>query len=294
MYKRVCLGIEKGKTMVQKLIGLVVVMFVVMSCGTPQQQAANPLQGYWQTQVVNTKQGSTTDYVLSFQDSLCLFLNANAPYAAYTYANDTLHIQQPEYDGTTLTDYTYTVAMLQDSVLALQPVSEAAGAVYPFRKRSGSAEVLFQKIPVVNDTQSFDGIAFYSTVCFGACPAMYLEIQADGTLLFQGQRYTDVEGWYTGTLRASDLQNLKRLVQSVPLTSVAKTYRAAYTDAATRAVLVSVGGKTYSSSVYGHSTEPAILTILLGTLQKLYQQTALTPIPDGTTSLHYADFYGKK
>ncbi|SFU45735.1 hypothetical protein SAMN05216480_10462 [Pustulibacterium marinum] len=280
----------------KKVLGICCLLVTIVSCSS-KKASQDALQGNWQTAIKKSDAMDMNNYIMSFQDTACLYMSPYAYYSKYSVANDTLAIIEPSYNKGNATDweqtsnYMFKIVNLDDTVLELQPISEEAKGLLLFTGNKNASTVTFEKIPVIDNTRPFQGLAFYSTVCFGACPAMYVELKADGSFTFFGERYTQKEGWYTGKLSKEAMQTVLTLVQSIPLESLEANYKANYTDAASRAVLINSGGKEYQTTVYGSSKEPVALRILLGTLLKMYERTELKKDPNAANTLSYPEFY---
>jgi len=59
-----------------------------------------------------------------------------------------------------------------------------------------------------SQTTNDDSITLERTACFGPCPIYKLTIASDGTVTFNGQRFTKTEGPATGRISANDFRRL--------------------------------------------------------------------------------------
>ncbi len=52
-------------------------------------------------------------------------------------------------------------------------------------------------------------LSFERTVCFGACPAFKITIKNDGTCLYEGYKFVDMEGQYTATISKDQMKEIQ-------------------------------------------------------------------------------------
>lgn len=282
--------------MIQKIGVLLLCAVGLIGCGS-SKETGTTLNGHWQTRLQRNSAMRSAHYVLSFQDSVCVFKNPYSTYAPYKVVNDTLYINESVLGDVakgqpTTTSYVFAIQEYDydAAILALKPISEAATELLDFTGNKARKVLEFTRMQPKTTTATFESLAFYSSVCFGACPAMYVEVHADGRFLFHGKRYTTQEGWFSGQLNSATLQTLTELVQAVPVSQLAATYKVPYTDAAHRGILLDIDGKKYETKVYGQGKEPVALQVLFGTLMQLYQRNELTPVPNPESLVTYPDF----
>lgn len=282
------------------IVGLVVSIasFLVVSCSSPKDLNFQ-LKGNWKTTVV--KQSSLHDnrYTLSFQDTSCIYLNPYAPYSTYAVNKDTLQINEPSWDYTPEGNqlkhipHYFKIVNLGAEQLELKPLNTEDKELLTQAGRVANGTLIFNKIQTLSD-KPFTKLAFYSTVCYGTCPAMYVELDAKGNVIFKAKRFTIEEGWYTGKIAKEDLESITTLINTIALEKLQDNYKADYTDAATKGILIEKDGKKYITSVYGSGKEPLELRILFNILLQAYKKAQLSPSKDLESSLSFKEFYSIK
>lgn len=276
--------------------GLITFLLAVLfSCGS-NKDAISKLTGTWTTMVVKKSPYHDNTYVLSFQDTSCIYLSPNAPYSKYLFKKDTLIINEPVYGYSTNDKapepHKFKVVKLAENELELKPLLSVDEELVSQAGRTASGTLLFKKLEQVSDIP-FTKLAFFSTMCYGTCPAMYLELDNKGNLLLKAKEYTIKQGWYVGTLSKEDLQSITTLINAISLNELQPNYKADYTDAATKGILIEKDGKQYVTSVYGSSKEPMALRVLFNVLLQSYKKAILKNSDDSKDKVSYPDYYLK-
>lgn len=73
-------------------------------------------------------------------------------------------------------------------------------------------------------TQPADRITLERTVCFGVCPDYTVTVAADGTVTFEGRRFTKVTGTATGRISRAAFRRLVRDFQAINYFALADEY----------------------------------------------------------------------
>jgi len=281
-----------------KLLASVYVMCLTLTigCNKAVKQSAQPsyLVGDWTSKAFKDD-WSTSKLVFSFQDTVCSYLRPYVAFKSYWLRNDTLVI-----DATTenyVKDSTDSERMFRffvnrktENKIMLKPLNKATKELlYPYREMGVYDGLELTKITPVNNYK-FDRIAFYSDICFGTCPVMYLEIDAKGNLLFHGLHYTGKEGYFKGKLGKKEIELINKKLNAIHLDSLEKGYFAGWTDDQTCGMRVQIGNNFFESSAYGIDKEPVELRFLLQKLMTVYEAAELKSDSTVVYQFQFKDF----
>src|SRR5690606_34028821 len=86
--------------------------------------------------------------------------------------------------------------------------------------------------------------------CFGACPAYSVEIRGDGSVLYDGRAFVDVEGKHRYQVPVENVAALVESAREKDLWSMRTSYRARITDNPTYDLLLDMGGKVHRIEDY--------------------------------------------
>ncbi len=224
--------------------------------------------------------------VFTFEDSTCSYLSAQGTYAKYWLRHDTINIKtQPHTRNNNIRDneiiYKFLIGSTSANNLTLIPVTENTKLLLePY---------YIDTIQLAKIKKAFNWrikrIGFFSSGCFGTCPAMYLEIDSTNNLFFKGIHYTENKGLYSGKLSQQTLEAIKSDINSIALDSLKRMYYARWTDDQTCGVRIKTVDTTYESGAYGYDKEPIELRILLHRLIELYKHVDLKK--DSTVKDHF-------
>jgi len=120
-------------------------------------------------------------------------------------------------------------------------------------------------------------ITFSSSVCYGTCPAMTLDIDSIGNFRFLGQAFTDVEGGFNAKLSKQLYDNIVQSVRNLPINIMKAKYEAGITDQPDYNLVIEHNGKKETFYVYGSNGEPLELEIIFQKLMQLYTLVKLIP-----------------
>lgn len=81
--------------------------------------------------------------------------------------------------------------------------------------------------------------------CFGTCPSYRIEINGDGRVIYNGQRYVDVQGEHAYRIPPSDVAKLVESLKAKDLWSLRPSYEASMTDNPTYALRIRMGGEEH-------------------------------------------------
>lgn len=267
-----------------------------ISCHEATQEAAQPsyLEGDWASKAFK-EDWSTRKLVFSFQDTVCSYLYPHIGFTRYWIKGDTLVIDAAEehYDEDSTENegaIRFLVMKKTENIVALKPLTRATKKLlYPFRDMGAYDELELTKMTPVNQYK-FDRIAFYSTVCYGLCPVMYLEIDGQGNLFFHGMQYTEKEGFFKGKLGKKDFDLINKKLNAIHLDSLDKHYFAGWTDDQTCGMRVKIGNDIFESSAYGVDEEPVELRFLLQKLITVYKTADLKSDSTLIDQFQFKDF----
>ncbi len=243
----------------------------VLNKGTFLEQ----IQGDWKTKTIQSASRSRS-FSFSFRDSLCAYKQPWGDFVKYKITADTLIIQKRGsasfLDSNTI--YFKIKNFSQDS-LQLLYISESAKDLFA-KYQDFSESVTLYKIQQKNSITPLK-ISFYSSRCFGTCPAMALEIDSAQNILFDGRYYTEKEKGYRGKIPSGLYKNILQQIRNLPLSSLKKLYRAPWTDDQKCCLSLEYKEGIIKTCAYGQYEEPLELRILFHSLIELYKQLDLFP-----------------
>jgi hypothetical protein len=169
--------------------------------------------------------------------------------------------------------YIFMIDSLTEDVLHLQPFGRAKD-LFARHEKQDVERIELARIKKKNEA-AIQRIGFYSTICYGYCPAMYFEIDSVGNFFFNGRRYTENEGLFSGKISTKQYERIQNKVNNIELDSLKLFYMANWTDDQTCGVYIQTKEKTYESSAYGYHKEPLALRMLFHELMELYREIDL-------------------
>jgi hypothetical protein len=100
--------------------------------------------------------------------------------------------------------------------------------------------------------------------CFGSCPVYRVEIDGDGSVRYQGDRFVGVTGARTAHVRISKVRSLVRAFQKADFFWTFDSYRAPITDLPTYTLAIAFDGRSkqvvdYDGAMRGMPKEIAAL-----------------------------------
>jgi len=87
--------------------------------------------------------------------------------------------------------------------------------------------------------------------CFGTCPVYSLTVSADGTVVYDGMQFVEVEGEQTAALPAQQVEELANAIVSADFFSLEDSYAVSATDLPSITTMVTMQGLTKSIYHYG-------------------------------------------
>ncbi|MGH1383416.1 DUF6438 domain-containing protein [Kordia sp.] len=129
------------------------------------------------------------------------------------------------------------------------------------------------------DSLHFDQVVLSRSGCFGTCPIMNISIHRNGSVVFYGEKHTDLIGLYKTKLSPEFTNYLFKKLEDIQISKVATSYSVGHTDDETVFSTFIKNGKIVKSiSDYGQAGTKELLWAYKATLN-LYKQLSLTSIP---------------
>lgn len=94
-------------------------------------------------------------------------------------------------------------------------------------------------------------ITLQRTVCFGFCPAYTVSISGDGAVVYDGERFVNVQGEQRAQIPAADVQRLLERFDTIRFDDMREEYRAHVTDLPTTTITLTRNGRTKRLVDYG-------------------------------------------
>ena len=262
---------------------LVFICLIIFSCKRQNEKVDyfNKIQGDWISQS-NELNSTYRIFSFSFNDSLCVYMNPMGSFSKFKNINDTLQIIDdriiPAYKGERNYHYykkiQFKIEKLTDDFLYLTSANKESKEFFIDYKNKKLDTIKLKKVKPVSNLK-INKIGFYSSECYGSCPAMYLEIDSSGNFLFQGQRYTEKIGLFKGNLDSLTLSKIYNNIKSIKLDELKKSYATSWTDSQSCGVKLKTSKGIIECNVYGYDKEPIELRLLFHKLMELYKFTDL-------------------
>lgn len=93
-------------------------------------------------------------------------------------------------------------------------------------------------------------ITLSRTGCFGMCPAYLVEVLGDGSVLYRGGAFVDVEGEHRYEVPVAEVARLVESLRDKDLWSMRTSYRAPITDNPTYGLSIDMGGQVHRIEDY--------------------------------------------
>ncbi len=85
---------------------------------------------------------------------------------------------------------------------------------------SKEKQYIFYNRGVLLSKVNFKKITFHSSTCFGTCPSVSVQINADGTVYYKGKEYADKKGNFKGKLSKNDIYQLRKILNRSQLRNI--------------------------------------------------------------------------
>lgn len=236
------------------------------------------IKGNWSVENFEGNQ-RVRSFVFSFEDSTCSYLYPWGTYFKYWIKDDTINIKKRISNSKNNINkdqliYQFLIDSVSVKELILKPITDKTKAFFKDYKNKKPDIIQLTKIEEKYNYE-IERIGFYSSICYGTCPSMYLEIDKLGNVLFKGRSHTEKEGLYSGKLSEIEFEIIKSHINGISLNKLEKMYSTNWTDDQTCGILIKTKNNAYESSVYGFDQEPIELRMFFHKLMELYKNTAL-------------------
>jgi hypothetical protein len=175
-------------------------------------------------------------------------------------------IKEARYDGEIT-----RISVNEWDTLPIRVIGDALDDIYNYR--------IYRRL--LPKTQAhFDSILFVSGGCYGSCPIFSLMIHSDGRVFFNGEKYTEKNGYYMGVLSQSQSKSILHKFQQVDFDSIIKSERIVADAHSCNLIIYSEGQKRQIriDDVHELDHEPAELSILFHYLIELYKWVNLEEV----------------
>ncbi len=269
---------------------LFILIFIISSCKNElPPQKSNVLIGDWISEFsVHTAYGKENHKKnLSFLNDSIGSNFYGGRYAKYEIKDSLLTFYHPKYNYKDYIrggdKYIYKIRIINKDSLVIKPISKNAIKDY-----HSYNSLSFKKIQIKNN-YNYKRIGFYCTGCYGSCPSLYIEIDQLGNILFNGIRYTEKKGFFSGKLDPNILKLIINKVNFIDWSKIEKSYSANYTDAATCKIQIQFKNKLVNCSLYGTDKEPIELDNLFLILKESYKFCTLKVDTLASTKIIFKD-----
>lgn len=130
----------------------------------------------------------------------------------------------------------------------------------------------------LNPNETFDKIIVSSSGCYGTCAIVSIEFNKNGDVLYLGEKYNTVNGYYTSKMPKSEFKSIEKSFKKVNINRLDNIYSANFTDGNTITVSFVRNNKIIKTiSDYG-SQAPSKLIFAYRKAMFKYQELKLSEI----------------
>ncbi|MEQ9437700.1 MAG: DUF6438 domain-containing protein [Cyclobacteriaceae bacterium] len=145
----------------------------------------------------------------------------------------------------------------------------------------------------LSESPEFDQIIHSTTGCYGSCPMMDISVNQDVSLLFQGEGYTNVLGFFGGRLTKSQTEYIFNKFRKANISNLDNNYEVGHTDdTEITTTFIKEGRIIKTISDYGMAGPKELIWAYVP-ISGVYEQVALDSIPNDEPfypKLHYYTF----
>lgn len=127
------------------------------------------------------------------------------------------------------------------------------------------------------DKDQITEVTLERTACYGTCPMYKVTLKSDGTIIYEGQRFVETLGTYTGT--AYGFERLAQLILAANYFNLKDEYTRPITDMPSAITSVVRGGKRKVISNYA-DTGPVELWGIEMAIDGILKQARLQKAPE--------------
>ena len=254
-----------------KILPFILILLVTSCKNDTQNVEINSLIGDWRGEFSHQTPYDNENHIktLTFLNDSIGSNFADGGYAKYKIEDSILTFNYPQYkykeqikDGE---KYEYIIKFKNIDSILIKPLS--INAKNDFHQN----DVYFNKIEVKNN-HKYKKIGFYSTICYGSCPSLYVEINNSGDILFNGYRFTDKKGLYSGKIDFEIHKLLLKKINLIDWSKIKSEYISNHTDAPTYKLRIQLDNeKLINCKLYGSNDEPIELDNLLHLIKESYK-----------------------
>jgi len=257
---------------------IIMLIFILVGCSTPKKEVlvSEQIKGDWISDYFEDY-GWNQIITFSFQDSTCSYIFPYLDFTKYKIRKDTLIIKERvlKKGGNVFggkENHKFIINNLDKEKLTLKPLTPKTKELFKDYGKGNLNLIELKKVKKKHNSE-FERIGFSSSICYGTCPSMYLEIDSMGHIYFNGRLYSEIEGYYSGTIPKNEVESISTKVKAIELDSLKESYIAGWTDDQTCRIKIKLkdSDKIYKSKIYGFDREPVELRILLHKLMEVYK-----------------------
>lgn len=254
-----------------KILTLVLILIVISCKNDSLIGETNSLTGDWKGEFSHQTTYGKENHVktLTFLNDSIGSNFAGGGFAKYRIKDSILTFNYPQYkykgqiiDGE---KYQYIIKFKNTDSILVKPFSKNAQKDFNYN------DVYFNKIDIKNNYR-YKKIGFYSTICYGSCPSLYVEIDNSGNILFNGYRFTDKKGLYSGEIDSEIHKLLLKKINLIDWSKIKKEYTSNHTEAPTYKLRIQLENEELiNCKLYGSNDEPIELDNLLHLIKESYK-----------------------
>jgi|GEM_PF-3313425 len=256
-------------------------VMLLSGCADTSEEVTLKLQGDWASAVFPTNRQEQHRMVFSFEGSTCTMINPFATVSGFKIRDGVLFKAKAPEDATTADKgwSAFRIVRLDNDTLALYPLDsmmrKTIAGQFPGLK---SDTLVLAKIRRKN-TFVPTSVSFYSSMCYGTCPSMSMEIGKNGSVRYFGSYYSEQLGGHSGQLQKKEYGALVEYIQKLPLKEMKASYEAGWSDQQTCCLVLQSKEGTKQYYVYGYGEEPVELRLLFRKLFDIPRVAKLSPDP---------------
>jgi hypothetical protein len=265
-------------TIMKRYLCYIICTILICSCTINEKKTYfEKIQGDWVSDIFPSK-WKDVRFIFSFEDSLCTYLYAWGEYTNFKIKDNLLLIKETNFDiEDSLKNkqtYTFKIIKLNNDTLQLNPLTEETKLLFNSYDKINSDTITFLKVKAKNNIVP-SNVTFLSSMCFGSCPSLIIEIDSSRKVKFYGHAYTKLEGGFKGIIGFNDYSFILNKIRNIQLDSVKENYSSGWTDDQTCGIVIDYNNKSVHSRVYGFDKEPIELRILFHKLIEIYKSLDL-------------------
>ncbi|MGV0940776.1 DUF6438 domain-containing protein [Empedobacter sp. ULE_I140] len=217
-----------------KLSQYILLLIIITSCHNSfDGKANNALQGNWIKEYYPEE--TMIDEDLPPPD---FFFKPNV---LYTFQNDTLfdanqfHNYNKKTKKNNYLGYK-TKFIIKDSIIYWYNTLTKQDIEYGKIKKFTNDTIYFENFMLVKEKaqqvyqNKFDAIIVTSSGCYGTCPIYNYRIEADGTFIYDGEKFTNIEGLYKGKINKEYFNYFKKILNQIDIKNLPNKYERLATD----------------------------------------------------------------